>query len=166
MSNETEELEIRIATPEDMDQVMQLAFMAAEENGFIEPNTDRLVNEVWAALNQQSGLCAAIGKPGGMIEGGVLLRIGQMWYSDAPVLEERVIFIHPEYRNAAGGRASKLCDFSKKVADSLGIPLLIGVLSNHRTAAKIRLYERQFGKQSGAFFLYGAKTGELSTTEH
>lgn len=166
MSEAGEDLEIRLATPDDMDQVMELAFMAAEENGFISPNPERLVNEVWAALNQESGLCAAIGKPGGTIEGGVLLRIGNMWYSDAPVLEERVIFIHPEYRNAAGGRATKLCDFSKKVADTLGIPLLIGVLSNHRTAAKIRLYERQFGKQSGAFFLYGAKTGELSTTEH
>ena len=36
---------------------------------------------------------------------------------------------------------------------------MIGVLSNHRTEAKVRLYERQFGKPSGAFFLYNARTG-------
>jgi hypothetical protein len=82
-----------------------------------------------------------------------------MWYSDAQVLEEKAIFIHPDYRSAKGGRARRLCEFSKRAADGLGIPLIIGVLSNHRTEAKVRLYERQFGKPSGAFFLYNARTG-------
>jgi hypothetical protein len=82
-----------------------------------------------------------------------------MWYSDHEVLEEKAIFIHPDFRSAKGGRARKLCEFSKHVSDSLGVPLIIGVLSNHRTEAKIRLYERQFGKPSGAFFLYNATTG-------
>ena len=82
-----------------------------------------------------------------------------MWYSDDNVLEEKAIFIHPDYRSAKGGRARRLCQFSKQVADNLGMPLIIGVLSNHRTAAKVRLYERQFGKPTGAFFLYGATTG-------
>jgi GNAT superfamily N-acetyltransferase len=89
----------------------------------------------------------------------VLLRIGSMWYSDHEVLEEKAIFIHPDYRNAKGGRARRLCEFSKQVADALGVPLIIGVLSNHRTKAKVRLYERQFGEPSGAFFLYNARTG-------
>jgi hypothetical protein len=82
-----------------------------------------------------------------------------MWYSDNLVLEEKAIFIHPEYRSARGGRARRLCEFSKHAADTLNIPLIIGVLSNHRTEAKVRLYERQFGKPSGAFFLYNATTG-------
>jgi hypothetical protein len=159
-------LEIRIATPEDMDVIMEQAVMAADEAGFVNPDINILVREVWAALNQDHGLCAVIGAPGGSIEGGILLRIGKMWYSDAPVLEERVIFIHPEYRKAPGGRAAKLCDFSKKVADTLGMPLIIGVSSTHRTAAKIRLYERQFGKQSGAFFLYNGSAGTPEVTEH
>jgi hypothetical protein len=41
------------------------------------------------------------------------------------------------------------------------MPLLIGVLSNHRTEAKVRLYERQFGKPTGAFFLYNGSTGSV-----
>jgi len=86
-----------------------------------------------------------------------------MWYSDAQVLEERAIFIHPDYRSAKGGRARRWCEFSKRTADGLGIPLIIGVLSNHRTEAKVRLYERQFGKPSGAFFLYNATTGAYRT---
>jgi hypothetical protein len=87
-----------------------------------------------------------------------------MWYSDANVLEERAIFIHPEFRNAKGGRARRLCEFSKRAADTLEVPLMIGVLSNHRTEAKVRLYERQFGKPSGAFFLYNARTGTQRVT--
>jgi hypothetical protein len=103
-----------------------------------------------------------IGPKGGKLEGAVLLRIGAMWYSDSEVLEEKAIFVDPHQRSAKGGRARRLCEYSKQVADTLKIPLIIGVLSNHRTEAKIRLYERQFGKPSGAFFLYNARTGRES----
>lgn len=155
----SEEIKIRIGTPEDLDEIMKVAMVAAEENGFLNPNPAKLAAEIWPALHQDHGIVGVIGKPGGMVEGCVLLRIGQMWYSDMMVVEERAVFTHPDFRNAKGGRARKLCEFSKKVADDLGIPLIIGVLSNHRTEAKVRMYERSFGKPSGAFFLYGAKTG-------
>jgi len=160
------ELRIRVATPADLDEIMSIAVMACEENGFLNPNPAKLAAEIWPALHQDHGLCAVIGKPGGMIEGLVLLRVGSMWYSDSQVVEEKAIFIHPDYRAAKGGRASKLCEFSKKVADTLGIPLIIGVLSNNRTSAKVKMYERQFGPPSGAFFLYGAQTGKWQGTEH
>lgn len=158
----TEDLKIRLATVEDLDEMMRLALSACDENGFLNPNPIKLLEQIWPALNQDHGLCAVIGKPGGTIEGAILLRIGQMWYSDDLTIEERAIFIHPDFRGAKGGRARKLCEFSKTVADTLGLPLVIGVLSNSRTEAKVRMYERQFGKPSGAFFLYGAKTGQFS----
>lgn len=161
-----DDLHIRIGTPADLDGMMQIAMMATEENAFLDPNPAKLAAEMWPALHQDHGIVGIIGAEGGTIEGAVLLRIGSMWYSDTPVVEEKAIFIHPEYRSAKGGRAKRLCEFSKKVADTLGIPLIIGVLSNSRTEAKVRMYERQFGKPSGAFFLYGAKTGAVSRTEH
>ena len=154
----SEELEVRVGTPEDVDDIMNLALSACEENGFVEPNPAKLLQEIWHGLNLEKGVVGVIGDRG-KPEGAVLLRIGSMWYSDHEVLEEKAIFIHPEYRNAKGGRARRLCEFSKQVADSLGILLIIGVLSNNRTKAKVRLYERQFGEPSGAFFLYNARTG-------
>jgi GNAT superfamily N-acetyltransferase len=160
------ELKIRIAVPDDVHEIMDLALSACDENGFVDPNPNKLLAEIWPALHREHGLIGAIGEPEGPIEGVVLLRVGAMWYSDRPVLEEKAIFIHPDYRSAKGGRARQLCEFSKKVADSLGMPLIIGVLSNHRTEGKIRLYTRQFGPPSGAFFLYGAHTGQHSMTEH
>jgi hypothetical protein len=154
-----EELNIRIGTLDDVDDIMELALSACDENGFVEPNPAKLLNEIYPALNLHYGLVGIIGHKGKKPEGAVLLRIGAMWYSDNEVLEEKAIFIHPDYRSAKGGRARRLCEFSKQAADSLGIPLIIGVLSNSRTEAKVRLYERQFGKPSGAFFLYNATTG-------
>jgi GNAT superfamily N-acetyltransferase len=150
---------VRIGTPDDVHPMMDLAMQACDENGFVDPNPQKLLGEIWPALNLDRGLVGIIQDEGGGLEGAILLRIGTMWYSDAEVLEEKAIFIHPDYRSAKGGRARRLCEFSKKTADELGIPLIIGVLSNHRTEAKVRLYERQFGKPSGAFFLYNAKTG-------
>jgi len=132
---------------------------ACDENGFVDPNPQKLLAEIWPALNLHDGLVGIIQDEGNWLEGAILLRIGTMWYSDAPVLEEKAIFISPDYRSAKGGRARRLCEFSKRMSDELDLPLVIGVLSNHRTEAKVRLYERQFGKPSGAFFLYNAKTG-------
>ena len=158
----TEEITIRIGTPEDLDAVMEIALAACEENGFLNPNPQKLLAEIWPALHQDHGIIGVIGRAGGPIEGVVLLRVGTMWYSDDKVLEEKAIFIHPKYRSAKGGRAKRMCEFSKMASDKLGYPLIIGVLSNSRTEAKVRMYKRQFGEPSGAFFLYNARTGEYA----
>lgn len=156
-------IKVRVGTPEDVHAIMDLALSACGENGFVNPNPQKLLAEIWPALNLDRGLVGIIGDENQKPEAAVLLRIGCMWYSDADVLEEKAIFVDPEYRSAKGGRARRLCEFSKQVSDKLGIPLIIGVLSNHRTEAKVKLYERQFGKPSGAFFLYNAQTGHLQT---
>jgi len=159
-------LKLRIGGPDDVHDVMDLALIACEENGFLEPKPELLLQDIWPALNRDKGVVGLIGKPGEKPEGAVLLRIGKMWYSDRDVLEEKAVFIHPDSRSAKGGRARRLVEFSKKVADALEIPLIIGILSNNRTAAKVKLYERQLGAPAGAFFLYGARTGEIKSAEH
>lgn len=154
------DVHVRVGTLADLDPVMQLGFMAAEENAVCSMNPGKILYDVYPALLQEQGIMGLIGKPGEQLEGFVLLRIGSLWYSDAKVVEEKLIFVHPDFRSAKGGRAAKLCEFSKSVADALGIPLMIGVLSNERTAAKVKMYQRIFGEPAGAFFLYGVKTGE------
>jgi len=151
---------VRTGVPADVDNVMELALAGAKENGFLEFNPAKILGEIWSALNRHHGLMGVIGPVGGKLEAAILLRMGQMWYSDASVLEEKAIFVDPAFRKAHVGRARLLSDFSKQAADGLGVPLIIGVLSNHRTESKVRLYKRQFGEPAGAFFLYGAHTGE------
>ena len=160
-----EDLNIRIGNPNDEAAMLDLALRAWEENGIKNVNPDKMLGMIKPALYLWQGLCGIIGEPGKKIEGAVLLRTSQLWYSDDWILEEKAIFVDPEFRNAKGGRARRLCEFSKRVADGLNIPLLIGVLSNHRTEAKVKLYERQFGPPAGAFFLYNAHTGHVAA-EH
>lgn len=154
------DVRVRVGTPEDVHQFMDLCLRGSEENGFVQPDPHRLLEEVWPALNRDGGLCGVIGAPGAEhFEGGVLLRTCKLWYSDHLVLEERGIFVHPDYRAAKGGRARKLCEFAKAAAAKLEMPLLIGVLSNERTEGKVKLYERIFGKPAGAYWLINAETG-------
>jgi hypothetical protein len=142
-----------------MREVMDLAVAAAKENALLTANQVLLAQAVWPALCQDHGLVGCIGKGGGEIEGIVVLNIGTLFYSDEPCVEERVIFIKPEYRAAKGGRARKLCEFSASVAEKLGLPLLIGVLSSEMTKQKVELYRRVFGEPSGAFWVVGRRTG-------
>lgn len=159
-----DDLRIRTGVPEDIDELMALSMSACDENGFLNPSPERLLEEIYPALLQMDGIVGVIGKPHGIIEGAVLLRIETTWYSSDRCVGERAIFIHPDYRAAKGGRARRLCEFSKAVADGLGLPLLIGVLSNSRTQGKVRMYQRVFGEPSGAFFLHNARTGEIGTS--
>ena len=152
----SEELIIRLGTPDDLDEIMAASVAAVSEIGLVNPDPEMLLRDIWPALHQDRGLVGIICKPGGKAEGGVLLRVVKIWYSKQDILEERVIFIPPEFRNVKGGRARRLCEFSKKAAEELGLPLLIGVMSTVRTEAKVRMYERQFGKPTGAVFLYNA----------
>lgn len=152
-------LSVRVGTPEDLDGMMDLARRATDENAFVQPDTEKLLGEIWSGLNRQNGIVGIIGEAGKPFEGTIILTIGELWYSKEMVLEERAVFVAPEFRNAKGGRARKLCEFAKEAANELGIPLTIGVLSNSRTEAKIRLYQRMFGEPAGVYFLYGAKTG-------
>lgn len=155
----SDEIKVRIGTLDDLDSMMKIAMMATDENAFCAPNPLKLLADIYPALQQDRGIVGIIGDVGGEIEGAVLLRVGSIWYSDMPLLEEKAVFVHPDYRAAKGGRATRLCEFSKLAADMLGMPLTIGVLSDHRTRAKVKMYTRVMGEPSGCYWLYNATTG-------
>ena len=151
-------LEIRIAGTDEMTDVMDMAIAGAKENAFLDASALLIAQTIYPALAQDHGLCGVVG-PKGALQGFVVLRIGTLYYSEKLCVEEKILYVHPEYRSAKGGRARRLCEFSKKVADSLDLPLLIGICSSHRTEGKVKMYERIFGPPSGAYFLYRTKTG-------
>jgi N-acetylglutamate synthase-like GNAT family acetyltransferase len=150
---------VRVADASDMEEIMKLAVEASKENGFLEASVNLLVKAAWGPINQDHGIIGCIGELGNTIEGMVVLNIGKIFYSDEDCLEERTLYVRPAYRSAQGGRATKLVAFSKFAADALGLPLLIGVLSNERTEAKCRLYSRMLGPPSGAYWIYRTRTG-------
>lgn len=161
----TEEVKVRVGTPDDLDAIMDLAIKVAKENGVFEPNLYKVLGEIWPALHWHHGIVGVIGEPGFPLEGFALLRIGQQWYNTTDILEERVVYVAPKFRSAKGGRARKLYEFCKQTADGLGLPLLVGVFSSTRTQGKVRLLGRMFGQEAGAFWWYGPKTGSWHTSE-
>jgi GNAT superfamily N-acetyltransferase len=145
---------VRIATKDDAHQVMKLALMIHEEIGVSSLSPEKVLHEVYPALCHDHGVVGVVENDEKEIIGAVLIRVVKLFYSDEPILEERGLFIHPDYRAAKGGMARKLCEFCKKVADNLGMPLRISVENDVRTKGKVRLFERQFGEPIGALFMY------------
>lgn len=161
---EVNDTHVRTAVPEDEESIMELCHLVNKENGVFAMNDQKVRDLVRACLYLHGGIAGVIGSKN-KIEGMVLLRISNYWYSDATFLEEMCVYVHPDFRAAKGGRARKLIEFAKKASEKLELPLMIGILSNSRTDAKTRLYERQFGAPAGAFFLYGIQTGKVPQQE-
>ena len=151
---------VREAKPEDFEEIMRLSFAAASENALSEPDIGLLKSEVLDGITRNGGVIGVIGgDAGSKLEGMIILKISSMWYNMEPIIQDNAIFVDPDFRSAKGGRARKLAEWAKLTSEKLGIPLAIGVLSNSRTEAKIRLFERVFGPPAGVYFLHNAKTG-------
>ena len=151
------DLTVRTGKPSDIHPMMALALSACADNGLTNPSPVKLLGEIWSALNLQKGIVGIVEEE--EIRAAALLRIDSLWYSDEVSIIERAIFVHPDHRSAKGGRARLLCEWVKKLQSSLDMPLIIGILSSERTEAKVKLYERQFGKHSGAYWIVGGTTG-------
>ena len=153
---------VRKALPADYDSIWQLLELLHKENGIFnlsKGKVDWLLNRILypekIAENDmgQRGYMGVIGQEGGHLEGLLLLTIGCPWYSEDIYFEELANFVHPDHRKS--DHAKTLIAYSKYIADKVGLSLVIGVLSNTRTAAKVRLYRRQL-PEAGAFFVYGS----------
>lgn len=151
---------VRIADGRDEDELMNLCSLLHGENGVFEISEPKVRSMLRSALEgpveQRRGIVGAIG-PAGSIQGSIFLEIGQLWYSEDFMLSELWNYVLPQYR--ASSNSKDLIAFAKSISDRFRLPLMIGVLSNERTEAKIRHYRQQLGPPSGAFFVHGATTG-------
>lgn len=145
---------VRYATPADYDQIIAMSEELHLENGHGNIDYDIAEKAIMDAINRQQSIIGIIG-PVGAIEGIIFLRFASFWFSRDIFAEELFMYVPPEYRKTGNARA--LLTFAKHAADRLGLPLMIGVLSSHRTKAKLKLYSKHFGEAAGGyFFLYPA----------
>jgi hypothetical protein len=147
---------VRLGVEEDIPQLIELGRMLHAENAMMPLCEDRIRAAVLRAVRKDRAILGVIG-PVGRIEGGIYLTVGQFWYTDKPHLEELFAYVRPDCRKSENAKA--LVEFAKDCSRRLNVPLLIGIISNDRTAAKIRLYERRLGAPSGAYFLWNGSTG-------
>jgi hypothetical protein len=156
---------VRAAVPEDKEEVWRLFKLCHAENGMlpmsprkIDYHIDRLLNPANIAADDYGprGLIGVIGAQ--KLEGCIMLGFGSPWYSDEINMDEYLNFVDPEHRSS--NHAKTLISYAKYMVDQIRVAhkefkLIIGVLSTKRTAAKVRLYERQL-VPCGAFFTYPA----------
>ena len=143
--------DVRVATPADANAIFDLMTLAHEENAEHDLSEAKVKFRIDLAVNRRGCLMGVIGDCGGPLKGYVYLILDEIWYSNAAQILELSNFVHPDHRRST--YAKQLIDFAKKCSDGLGIDLTIGVFSNSRTEAKIRLYQRQV-KPVGAFFCH------------
>ena len=148
--------DVRIAIADDEPHVMELMRMAHMEGGQHVINEQKVMDMLRTCFNRQGGLIGVIGTPGDPLRGALVMTMAPVWYSDEWQLMELVNFVHPDHRRS--NYAKQLIGFGKWCADQMNIDLMIGVLTNVRTEAKVHLYERQLSKAAGAFFVYHPTT--------
>jgi hypothetical protein len=114
------------------------------------------------ATRRERGIIGVIGEPGDL-KAAVFLLIEPVWFSDTWILCEYFNYVRPDARRST--YAKDLIAFSKSCADALRLDLSIGVLSNSRTEAKVRLYKRML-PYAGAFFYYQQEDATPTAVDH
>lgn len=141
---------VRMAQPEDYSHIIAISEALHAENGHDEIDYPTAEACIMQAINQDKALIGIIG-PVGHIQGIVFLRFASFWYSRKVFLEELFLYVPPEHRRGTRN-AVTLLRFARDTARRLAVPLVIGVLSNHQTKAKLKLYERILGEPVGGYF--------------
>lgn len=142
---------VRKAAPSDEPELMVMCRKLHEENGIFSFSERKVRDCLQSAWNGRGGIIGVIGAPG-KIEGSICLTIGDYFYTDEFNLSELWNFVLPEYRKSTN--AKELIRFAVRCSDEIGIPLIIGVISNERTVAKVGLYRRLLGDPAGGFFVH------------
>lgn len=152
---------VRVARPEDHQEIWRLFLQGHRENGQFTLAPEKVDYFLSRALcphtipEWDTGPRGAIGVIGdvGNLEGLAFVMLDSYWYTYDRHLGEYVVYVDPECRKS--GHARALVEWMKTQSDRVGLPLVAGVISNTRTEAKVRLYERMLPR-IGAFFLYSS----------
>lgn len=138
---------VRIAQPEDIEGVMALARLMHSEVGILPLDEAKTRAELAGAIGR--GLVGVTGYP--LPRACLCMTINAPYYSQSKMLVEFMFFVHPDHRKTSYARS--LIAWAKFVSDGIGLPLLLGVFGVKRTAAKVRLCERQL-EHVGATFMH------------
>jgi len=104
------------------------------------------------------GIIGVIGQRGSL-EAAIMLVLQALWYSDTITMGDCMNYVDPRHR--VSHHAKALIEYAKNIVDQVRettpeFRMIVGVVSNIRTAAKVRLFEKHLASPVGAFFSYPA----------
>lgn len=150
---------VRVAGPADHKEIWRLFLMGHKENGIFTLAPEKVDYFLQRTLHPElipegdtgpRGVIGVIG-PVGSLEGLVFLTIATYWYSHELHLEDFLVYVDPECRKSH--HAEALVKWMKSQVEATKIPLMVGIVSNHKTEAKCRLYRRMLPKIGELFLL-------------
>lgn len=144
---------VRLAMPEDEDEIMEMCRRLHGENGLFSLSEEKVRGCLERYYRRDGVIVGVIGSVG-KIEASTCLLFSEMYYTTEWHLAELWNYVQPEFRQSRNAEA--LIDFGKRSAVKIGVPLITGIITNNRTAEKVRLYRRLLGYPGGAFFVYNA----------
>jgi len=150
---------VRKATLKDRETILKICELNWLENGQFSLAQKKVESMVDRAFNGGGAIIGVVGHE--RVEGLIMLLISQFWYTDDWCLEETMNYVLPDYRRST--HAKDMIKFGMRCSDELSIPLVIGVVSNERTKAKVELYRRQLGEPVGGYFIH-RPAGAVSLT--
>jgi GNAT superfamily N-acetyltransferase len=151
------------ATLSDLPEFMRLFKIMHQENGMFDLDEDCVRETFNRAVKNKEGVIGLIKGPLGDLRAMLFLLVTRYYYTQQFHLEELFNFVAPEHRRT--NYADALLKYADHCQKSLGIPLVIGVLTNSRMEAKVRKYRRHFGMPAGAFFVSGAPQAFFERTK-
>jgi len=142
------------AAKEDLPVVIKMALTIPKEHGFENlPKVD-LAKTTEFFYDKWSESPLFIFKEEGKIKGFVGTQIVTTWWSSTPVISDYIFFVDPEHRK--GGKVFKALAGAMKDFSKLNkLPVIMTFMSNDRTPAKERLFEKQGFKKSGFLLTFG-----------
>jgi len=155
---------VRRADGRDEAEIWRLFRLAHSENGIFSLSEPKVAFYLEHVLNPEryrnqtgtpQGVIGVIG-PHMALEAMIMLVIGSVWYSDDVSMDDALSFVDPNHRRSDHARA--LIGYAKHIVDGIrkvhvDFKMTLGIVSTHRTAAKMRLYSQQL-VPVGVYFCY------------
>ena len=150
------ENDIRLAVTDDYQDLFRICYHLWRENGQHPWSEERSKRFIWKGCNHDNAAVFVIG-PSDNIKAVLYLEVQQVYYSDECQLGEAFLYVREDSRKS--DYAKRLIRHAKRCSEETELDLMMGVISDHKLAAKKRLYDREFaGSGSGVFYCYRPKS--------
>jgi hypothetical protein len=151
---------VRLASKSEEAEIMEMCREIHAENGLVSMSEEKVKAMLNRAFNREGGIIGLIGAPGSL-EAIIMIVMTSFWSSEETHLEELFSYVRRPFRRKFNGpdmpHAEALVNFAKKCSDDIGVPLVIGIITNNRMAGKVRLYRKILGYPAGAYFVVNPK---------
>lgn len=149
---------VRFVKPADVTELCQFLEAAHNDNAIFKISKTKVLDVVRDACYPmieakywEHPVVVVIDGDDGKIAASLGMMFEQFWYTDEWSLCERWCFVREEYRRST--YAKDLLNWGMWFSDRLKLPFLTGVMSTHRTEAKVKLYGRLM-RHIGGFFMH------------